>query len=124
MGANHTQLGFLSSNWTEKHVPAAATQATCTKTAPGIGKRLIITGINASIATGATEQTPILVELLQGSTQKMAWKVSAPANGLGGLAQGGLSIVLDVNEACTLRFSAAGVALSEQAVSLTGYVAG
>lgn len=122
MGANHTILGFQSTAWTEKHVPASATQATCTKTAPGIGKRLVITSINASIAAATTVQTPILVELLEGSTQIMAWKVAAPANGLGGLAMGGLAIVLGVNSACTLRFSAAGVSASEQAVCLSGYV--
>lgn len=108
--------------WTEKHVPAAATQATCTKAAPGVTKRLVITGIHASIAASTTVQTPLLIELLQGSTQKLVWKAAAPANGMGGVALSGLKIVLPYNTACTLRFGGAGVSGSEQAVALVGFV--
>jgi hypothetical protein len=109
--------------WTEVHVPSSATQGTVTKTAPGIGKRLVITGIHATIATAATEQIPLLVELLEGATRKMAWKVACPANGMAGVALTKQTIVLAANTACTLRFSGAGVAASEQAVTLCGHVA-
>lgn len=116
-------IGVRPGEWTEKHVPAAATQATCTKTAPTSGKRLVITGVSATIATSSTAQTPILIELLFGSTQKLAWKCAAPANSMGGIAISGLCIPAGAEEAVTLRFGGAGVTDSEQAVALSGFVA-
>lgn len=112
-------------NWTAVHAPAAATQATISKAAGGAGVRHIATGITATIACGATAQTPINVYLRDGATGAGAiiWAgaIAAPANGVGVITLTGLSIVGTANTAMTLEFSAAGVAASVEAVTLTGY---
>jgi hypothetical protein len=111
--------------WTSVNIPAAATQATTTKAAGGAGVRHVCTGIVATVATGATAQTPISVFLRDGASGGgsivFAAVVAAPANGTGVLALSGLHIVGSANTAMTLEFNAAGVTGSNEAVTLTGY---
>lgn len=107
-------------NWAVEHNPAAATQATIAKAAAGENVRNVCRSITATIACGATPQTPIGVVLLDGATEKWSAKLAAPANGVGVIAISGLWIVGSPNTAMTLQFAGAGVAASEQAVSMSG----
>jgi hypothetical protein len=112
-------------NWTTNHVPSTATLATITKSAGGSGVRHVCNSITATVATGATAQTPILVYLRDGATTAgtilWAGTLSAPANSAGVLAVTGLSIVGTANTAMCLEFSAAGVTASQCVVTLGGY---
>jgi len=128
--SGHTGQGVLLTaqpgQWTEVHVPAAATQATKTHAAES-SKRHVCTGIIATIACATTAQTPLKIYLRDGATGAgtilAAFTVAAPANGCGGVAFTGLSIYGTVGTAMTLEFSGVGVAASEQAVTLLGYTA-
>jgi hypothetical protein len=107
------------------HAPAAATQATITKSAGAAGVKHVCTSIAATLAAGGTAQTPINVYLRDGATGTgtiiWAGSVSAPVNSAAIIALTDLSIVGSAATAMTLEFSAAGVAASVQAVTLTGY---
>jgi hypothetical protein len=111
-------------NWTSVHKPAAATQATITKAAQA-GVAHVCDSITATIACDATAQTPIDIVLRDGASGSgtiiWAMTVSAPANDVGGVALTGLEIPGTPGNAMTLEFSAAGVALSKQAVTLVGH---
>ena len=104
------------------HAPAAATQATTTKTAAGAGVRNICRSIAAYIACGATPQTPIGVVLRDGATGvgTILWeaKLAAPANGYASVEIHDLFFIGSDNTAMTLEFLVAGVAASEQAVNM------
>lgn len=104
------------------HAPAAATKATVTLAAPGAGKRYIIDQLSATIACGATAQTPIAVNLISSATTKKSWLVAAPANGQGGVALPECHFAMGYNEAVTLEFEAAGVASSKQAVNIDAFI--
>jgi hypothetical protein len=112
------------SMWSVVHAPTSATQATINKAAVS-GFKHVCTAITATVACGATAQTPLNVYLRDGTTGAgtVLWSctLSAPANGVGGLTVTGLSITGSTNTAMTLEFSAAGVAASVEAVSLSGY---
>ena len=104
------------------HNPAAATQATIGAAAPGAGQRNVCVGITVSIAAGATAQTPIKVHLRDGATGagtiKWSATLSAPINSSAAIALSNLSIPGTANTVMTLEFAGAGVAASEQSVSL------
>jgi dihydroorotase-like cyclic amidohydrolase len=110
--------------WPVVHTPAAATQAIAAKAAGGEGVRHVCRGISASIACGANAQTPIRLVLRDGATGVGAilWskKLSAPANSTANVDLTGLAYVGSPNTAMTLEFAAAGVAASEQDVTLSG----
>lgn len=112
-------------DWTVVHAPGAAAQATATKAAGGAGVRHVCTSISATIACGATAQTPLNVFLRDGvtgaGTPIWAASIAAPVNGTGILSFDGLSIVGSANTAMTLEFSAAGVAASVEAVTVCGF---
>jgi hypothetical protein len=109
------------STWFSTHQPGAAAQATITKAAPGAGIRRIVTGFTCSIACGATAQTPVAVELLNGAAQIWVGQLSAPINTCASITQTGLELAIDGNQTVTLRFAAAGVAASLEAVAMHGY---
>jgi hypothetical protein len=109
------------STWFAVHQPGAAAQATITKAAPGAGIRRVVTGFTVSIACGATAQTPVAAELLNGAAQIWVGQLSAPINTCASITQSGLDLAIDVNQTVTLRFAAAGVAASLEAVALHGY---
>jgi hypothetical protein len=106
---------------TTVHNPAAATQATATLAAV-TGRRRQCVGIIASIACGATAQTPLHVYLRDGLTGAGAIigsaVLAAPANGVGVVPLLGLAIAGTTGNAMTLEFEAAGVAASVQSVTL------
>lgn len=105
------------------HTPAAATQATASVAANANGRH-VCKAIHASIACGATPQTPIRLVLRDDATGAgtVLWskKLAAPANGVASVDITGLCIPGSLNKAMTLEFVAAGVAASEQDVTL-GY---
>lgn len=116
-----TQMNLISSS--AVHVPAVATQATITVAAPGLLQRLVCTGIVATVAGGAIAQTPIQVYLRNGAagvgTVMLAASMSVAANGYAQLVIEGLNLQASANTAMTLEFSAAGVAASQEVVTLT-----
>lgn len=113
----------MLNQWSVQHTPAAATQATITKAAVA-GYRHVCDSITATIACGATAQTPIQVVLRDGATGVGAilWsaKLAAPVNGMGDIEMTDLGIPGTSGNAMTLEFTGAGVAASEQAVAMVG----
>lgn len=111
-------------NWTAVHTPGAAAQATASKAAAA-GIMHVCTGFFASIACGATPQTPIKVRLRDGATGAgnilLEKVVSVLAGDSKTIDVDGLSIPGTAGNAMTLEFEAAGVAASVESVTLTGY---
>lgn len=114
----------LCNQWSVVHTPTAAAQATITKTAVA-GYRHVCDAITATLACGATAQTPIQVVLRDGLTGVGAvlWSafLAAPVDGSGLICITGIGIPGTAGNAMTLEFTAAGVAASEEAVTMTGY---
>jgi hypothetical protein len=108
--------------WAKQHTPAAQTQATVAQAAGGTNVRNVCKAITASIACGATPQTPIQVRVLDGATVVWSAKLACPANDSRSIAIAGLNIVGSPNATMTIEFAAAGVANSEQAVSMSGFL--
>ena len=110
--------------WSVVHTPAAATQATCTKAAATDGSRHICRGVSVAIAAGATPQTPIRVVLRDGApgAGTILWSktLAVPANQSASVDLSPLTIVGSVNTAMTLEFTGAGVAASQEDVTLFG----
>lgn len=115
------------------HNPAAATQATITQAAetvaaqpptPNTRSEIVVTNITASIAAGATAQTPIQVHLRDGATGAGAivWSASLSAiiNSCAVIEKSNLNIVCKSGNA-TLEFEGAGAAATEQSVAMAGY---
>jgi hypothetical protein len=107
--------------WIVVHEPGAAAQATVTKAAGAAGVKHVCTGIVATVAAAGTAQTPVAVELVDGSTVILAAQLAAPINTCATLFLSGLAIEGTAATGMTLRFSAAGVAGSFEAVTLIGY---
>jgi hypothetical protein len=114
----------VANQWTAQHTPAAATKATITQAAAA-GYRHVCDSITVTIACGATAQTPISVVLRDSTTGAgtVLWsaKLSAPINSTASVSVSGLSIPGTSGNAMTLEFSGAGVAASEQTVTMVGY---
>jgi hypothetical protein len=109
--------------WAKQHTPAAGAQATIVQAAAGGSVRNVCKAITASIACGATPQTPIQVRVLDGATVVWSAKLACPANDCRAIALAGLNIVGSPNTAMTVEFAGVGVANSEQAVSMSGFLA-
>ena len=113
------------STWSITHTPGAATQATATKAA-STGVRHVATNITACLAVGGTAQTPIVANLRDGAsgagTVVRSWAFSAPVNGTSVcVTQSDLSIIGTAGVAMTIEFTGAGVAASQETVSMSGY---
>lgn len=110
--------------WTVTSFPAAATQATATRAPGGPGVRHICRGISVAIAAGATPQTPIRAVLRDGATGAgtILWSktLAVPANQGASVDLSPVTIVGSANTAMTLEFTAAGVAASQEDVTLFG----
>lgn len=104
------------------HTPAAATKATIDTATPAADQRIIVRGLHASIACGATPQTPIRVSLIDdpagASVVKFSKKLSAPANSCATVDVTGLCIVGSPGKPMRWEFAAAGVAASEEDVTM------
>lgn len=109
------------SMWTVTTTASAAAQAVATKAAGASGITHVCYGIVASIACGATAQTPINIQLVDGSTTILSAEVSAPVDGCAILQLTNLHIPGSAATAMKLQFAAAGVAASIQSVTLIGY---
>jgi hypothetical protein len=112
--------------WAVNHTPAAATQATASKTAGGAGVRHVCRSISATLATAGTAQAAAAVlNLRDGATGAgtILWskQVVLTTNAVWEVDISGLNIVGSAATAMTLEFSAAGVAASFESVSMTGY---
>jgi hypothetical protein len=126
--ATTTQAALLTAPyaaWNISNRPAAATKATVTKAAGAAGVRHVVTGFAFTIACGATAQTPLQVDVIDGATggttRLFSGTIAAPVNGVGVVALSCLSLIGTAATGLTIEFSAAGVAASVQAVSLWGY---
>ena len=112
-------------DWSVVSTPGAAAQATASKASAGLNMRHFCTGIYATLTTVGTLQGPIQLNLRDGATGAgtIIWSISLqlPVNGLAIIAISDLNLPGTANTAMTLEFSAAGVAASQEAVTLTGY---
>jgi hypothetical protein len=107
--------------WAVTAAPAAAAQAVATKAAGATGVKHVCYAIVATIAAGATAQTPIDVQLLDGASLVFTASLSAPVDGVGSIVLGGLAIEGTAATSMTLQFSAAGAAATVERVTLIGY---
>lgn len=117
------------SQWSATHSPAANTIATCTKATPGVGKKLRVRHISASVAWGNVTPAPVVVtvSLIQDSagTPVTKWSMDLPvhatAGGISAFAYS-VDIKIDANLPVTLVFSAAGGANTLEKVNMDGNV--
>lgn len=123
-----TQAVLLTSafdEWSISHRPAAATKATISKGAGAAGVRHVATAFSFTIAAGATAQTPLQIDIIDGAsggaTRLWSGTIACPANGMGVVAMSGVAFYGTAATALTLEFSAAGAANTVQAVTLWGY---
>ncbi len=121
-------------NWSVTKGPATglatAAQAVVRK-AGAAGLRLVVNGIAASVATGATAQTPLGVAVWDcpnaanpgdpGTTVVWEGALSAPANQVGSLNETWWNIQGKAGSDLVMQFSGAGVAASQQAITMSGY---
>lgn len=116
--------GVIPNRFNSTHTPATATQATTSQSAVA-GVRHVARAVYASLACGATAQTPIQVHLRDGASGAgtILWSatVAAPANGSVNVAAEDLNIPGTANTAMTLEFSAAGAVATQETVTLVGY---
>jgi len=112
-------------DWSVKHVPAAATQATISKAAGAAGVQHVCTSLMGVISTVGTAQTVLVLNLRDGASGAgtIVWSQQfiLPVNTTLVIAQSNLNIIGTAATAMTLEFSAAGVADSVCSVSMTGY---
>ena len=120
-----SSLNVPLSTWSVTHTPAAATQATASKAAGGGTVRHVATTITACSAQAGTAQTPIAINLRDGATGAgtvlRTWKISSIIQDSKCVEASGLAMIGTANTAMTIEFAAAGVAASEQTVTLTGF---
>ncbi len=120
-----TTLNVPLSTWSVTNTPAAATQATASKGAGGGTVRHVATTITACSAQAGTAQTPIAINLRDGATGAgtilRTWKISSIIQDSKCVEASGLAMIGTANTAMTIEFAAAGVAASEQTVTLTGF---
>lgn len=115
--------------WTASHLPNANTKATCVKAAPGAGYRLVVTGITATLAAGATAPSAVEVSISliedAAGTPVTRWSavtsLQAVAGDKGGVAKAVYIPATAANKSMTLEFSAAGGTNTYESVTLEGY---
>lgn len=116
--------------------PAAGVKATATTTAPAsaaqppsnnVAPYLVVQDITVSIAAGTVAQSPILANLIDGTSggTSIVWSgyVAAGTNGAQSIGESYLNIPCKSGFA-TLEFSGAGGTLSSQSVAMGGYFGG
>lgn len=120
-GAHQNEFAF-----TVSHVPAVNVAATVTRAAPGVGRRIVITGFDAIVANGGTAPTATTAvpSLVSGSTTKWSatFGVQATAGDTVGITKANRWIICGENEAVTLSFAAASGANTYQSVNLEGVI--
>jgi hypothetical protein len=120
-----TSMNVPLSTWSVTNTPAAATKATASKAAGGGTVRHVATSISVCTAQAGTAQTPIAINLRDGATGAgtvlRTWKMSSIIQDSKCVESSGLAMIGTANTAMTIEFGAAGVAASEQTVTLTGF---
>ena len=116
-------------NWKAAHFPAANTQATITRAAPGAGLRNVCQGITVIATAGASAPTAAIVNvaLIDGASggNTYLWgpfpiALPAVAGAMNGIARSALNIEGSPNTAMTLEFSVALGAFTTEAVQMEG----
>lgn len=107
--------------WSVATTAGAAAQATAVKGAGGAGQKHVCYGIIATLAAGATAQTPIEIQVLDGASVILRAQVSAPVDGVGAVTLVGLHLIGTAATSMTLQFAGAGAAATIQSVTLIGY---
>ncbi len=119
------QLTAPVSTWSVTNTPGLAAQATASQAAGAVGVRHVATTVTACLAAGAAAQTPVVVNLRDGATGAgtvlRSWAISAPVNDSHCVDLSGLAMIGTAATAMTIEFAAAGVAGSQETVTLTGY---
>jgi hypothetical protein len=115
-------------SWAAGHEPAVNTKATVTIAAPGAGKRLVVTGLTATIAADAAPAAvKVSVRLIEDAAGTptvrlpMVLGLQAVAGAMAGGTRPCFIVALAQNTSMTLEFSAAGGANTYEAVALEGY---
>ncbi len=125
VGGSGAQVTVPYSTWSVTNTPAAATQATASQAAGAAGVRHVATTVTVCLAAGGTAQTPILAHLRDGATGAgtilRSWAFSAPVNTAKCDNLNGLAMLGTAATAMTIEFTGAGVASSQQTVTLTGF---
>lgn len=116
--------------------PASAAQATCTTTAQPVSTQspfngftpwMVVTNISVTLAAGATAQTPIRFNLIDGTSGgtnvQLTGALAAPVNGVAVFIQENINIPI-ASGFCTLEFAGTSVAATQQAVAMSGYNVG
>jgi len=124
-----TSLGAIQivplSTWSLTHTPAAATQATISKTAGASTIRHVATSVTWCIAAQATAQPILLINLRDGATGAgtilHSWTVSTIASDSKCQSISGLNITGTANTAMTIETAAAPAAAVQATVNMTGY---
>jgi hypothetical protein len=129
-GANSLQVGPIQ-HWSITHTPAAAAQATASRSACGascihVADCVTATFVSTGTAPGATSQT--VVQLRDGAsgggTVLASFEVTLPATANTAATpwqQCGLHIPGSANTIMTLEFGAAGATNTIESVTLSGY---
>lgn len=119
------------SDWRILNYPSVTVQATVTNTAgtdssiagSPYPKTQVVMNVSATLAAGATAQTPLRINLIDGTsggTPIRSWSISAPANQSFAINESDLNLIC-FSGLATLEFSGTSLAATQQAVSMSGY---
>lgn len=109
------------SNWTLNNSASAGTPS-ATKASGGGSVRHVATAVSACVAVGATAQTPVQVNLVDGAAVLRSWNLSAAVSGNSAcINESGLNITGTAATAMIIQFAGATVASSVASVNLSGY---
>ena len=120
--------GFQNATWTEKHLPAANTQATITRASAGGSIKNVCTGFTVTLCAGVTAPAAIQVSVavIDGATGggTYLWRsnISLPAiaGAITSFVRGGLWLVGTAATGLTIEFSAAAGANTFESVTMEG----
>ena len=119
---------MASGAWQINNYPSTATAASASIAAPAsakaVGQITRLRSLQATVACGATAQTPIELVVRDGAsgtgTVIASFALAAPADGFASLQQTPLDLRASLGNALTVEFAAANVAASQSAVSAQG----
>lgn len=125
-GSQASSPGFCNDSFKIQNTPAAAAQASASKTAGGAGVSNVCLRCIATVSAGATAQTPIVLNLRDGATGAgtviASWSLACPTNSCVVVDTGVAPLFLmgSPNTAMTLEFAGAGVAASQETCTIIG----
>lgn len=122
---NAAPLVASLATWNVNNRPVTATKATVTKAAGAAGVRHVVAGFSFTLAAGATAQTPLNIDVIDGAsggtTRLWTGAISCVANGAAEVTVPFCSLVGTAATGTTIEFSAAGATATLQAVTMWGY---